>query len=63
MLSDTRCREAGRFVEVLDGAPDLSGIAPFVYCESLHGAFAQSLDVIQETGWGQNVRRTWNQSM
>lgn len=43
------------------GGP-VSGIAPFVYCKSFHGALAQSLDVIQETGWGQNVRRPCNQS-
>lgn len=40
------------------GEVGLSGSASFIYCESLHGAIAQSLDVIQETSWGQNVRGT-----
>lgn len=44
-------------VKGLDAGPQLLGIAPLVYCERLHGAFAQSFDVIQETGWCQNVRR------
>lgn len=34
---------------------DLLGIAPFLYGKSLHGAFAQGLDVIQETGGSENV--------
>ena len=37
-----------------------SGIASFLYCECLHGAFAQGPDVIQETARGQNVWRPWN---
>lgn len=48
VLSDMRCRET---------------LVCDLYCESLHGAFAQSLDVVQETGRGQNVRRPWKQSM
>lgn len=55
-------REAGEVLEVLVGEPDLSGVAPFVYCEGFHGALAQGLDVIQQTVWGQDVRRSWNQS-
>lgn len=50
----------GAAVEVCRGFSGASGIAPFLYCECLHGAFAQSLDVIQETGRGQNVWRPWN---
>lgn len=37
----------------------LSGVAPVVYCERLHWAFAQSLDVVQEAGWSHDVRRSW----
>lgn len=40
-----------------------SGVAPFLYCERLHGTFAQRFDVIEESGWCQNVRRTWNESI
>lgn len=47
-------------VEVCCGFSGASGIAPFLDCERLHGAVAQSLDVIQETGRGQNVWRPWN---
>lgn len=43
-------------VKGLDAGPQLLGIAPVVYYERLHGAIAQSFDVIQETGWCQNVR-------
>lgn len=51
----------GKCGKALAGRTDILGIAPFFYSESLHGAFAQSLDVIQETGWGQNMRGTCNQ--
>lgn len=37
-----------------------SGIASFIYCEGLHGAFTQHLDVIQETGGGHNVGRPYD---
>lgn len=48
-----------RFGQLLVWGSHLSGIAPFLYCESLDGAFAQCLDVIQKTGGGQNVRGPW----
>lgn len=54
-------KRQGRSGELLVAGPDFSSVAPFIQCESLHGAFAQSLDVFQETGRGQNVRRPWNQ--
>lgn len=55
--------DGGSLGRLLVGGPDFSGVAPFLYCESLHGAFAQGLDVIQETGGGQNVGGPWNQSI
>lgn len=48
-----------RFGQLLVWGSHLSGIASFLYCESLDGVFAQRLDVIQKTGGGQNVRRPW----
>lgn len=48
-----------RFGQLLVWGSHVLGVAPFLYCESLHGAFAQRLDIIQETGGGQNVRGPW----
>ena len=45
------------------GGADLSCVASFFDCESLHRTFAQGLDVVQETGGGQNVGGPWNQSI
>lgn len=57
-MSDMRW---GAAVGVCRGFRGASGVAPFLDRERLHGAFAQSLDVIQEAGGGQNVWRPWNQ--
>lgn len=56
---DLRC---GMLVKVCHGFRGASGIASFLNCECVHGAFAQSFDVIQETGGGQNVWRPWIKS-